>query len=108
MAVINAKILIERDTTANWNGLTGFIPKSGEMILYTDYKTKDGQVYPGIKIGDGLAYLIDLPFLSDEIAEDLQSHISDSTSHVSSSDREFWNSKLNAHVSGDNLVFTRN
>lgn len=107
MAIINAKVLMERDTTANWNRHIDFIPQLGEAIIYTDYKIKNGTVYPGLKIGDGLAYLIDLPFLGDDVAEDLLSHISDSESHVTSSEKSFWNNKLNVYITEDNLVLTR-
>ena len=34
---IKARILAKRDTTANWNNASGFIPMLGEIIIYTDY-----------------------------------------------------------------------
>lgn len=93
MAVINATVLVPRDTTANWNSLTSFIPHAGEVIVYTDYMQKDGQDIPGVKIGDGLAYLVDLPFVTDSITE------------VTTAERTSWNNKVSARLSGENLIF---
>lgn len=59
------------DTTDNWNSQSDLIPDSGTLVVYLDKYSyeKDGEtVYvPGIKVGDGSAYLIDLPFITDRI-----------------------------------------
>lgn len=39
------RIISKHDTTENWNKATNFIPREGELILYTDVKK--------IKMGDG-------------------------------------------------------
>lgn len=93
---IKAKILVRRDTTQAWNDFVGFIPMKGEIIVYTDrYQTDDGVDVPGIKIGDGKAYLIDLPFVdpkdSERILEELREHTNNNDIHVSDADREKWN-----------------
>lgn len=103
-------------TTAFWNAQTGFVPEDGEIIVYTDKSTKfvDGQaVYvPGVKIGTGNAYVQDLAFVADDIADSLLSHINDLVAHVTQEDRNKWNNKLNisdvTEVVGETLIFNRN
>ena len=49
--------LIKKDTSENWNKAKNFIPKDKEIIIYTD-------VFPkGMKIGDGITKVNDLPFV---------------------------------------------
>lgn len=103
------------DTTEHWNSQLGFIPKRGEIIIYSDYKTitRDGRtVYvPGIKIGSGNGYLVDLPFVDDAVCENLAEHIQDRVAHVTQNEKDFWNNKLNmldAQIENETLVFNRN
>lgn len=116
MTSIHGRILATRDTTEHWNAKRSFIPMRGEIIIYTDKTQKDdgfGNVIniPGVKIGDGSAYLIDLPFVGDderfEILSELRAHTNDRASHVSPEDRAFWNNKLNYEIQGGNLILTR-
>lgn len=103
MSIINGRVQLKRDTTTNWNNARGFIPLEGEIIIYTDYKTItkeiDGEVktilIPGIKIGDGRAYVQDLPFIDDELRDKIMSHINNNDTHVSVIDRFKWDNKLN-------------
>jgi len=46
---------------------------------------KDGEMIdlPAIKIGDGKAYVQDLPFVDDDTRDTLLMHINDALSHVS-------------------------
>ena len=117
MDVLNARILARRDTKENWNNHRNFIPLRGEIIIYTNKSQAEdnfGNIIniPGIKIGDGNAYLVDLPFVGDdvrkEVLQELNEHINDWNVHVSSSDRDFWNNKLNYDIDDDNLLFNRN
>ena len=48
---------------------------------------------PGLKVGNGNAYNLDLPFVGDDIAEDLIKHIH-SPVHLSGNEREVWNHKI--------------
>ena len=72
-----ARIKFKRDTTQNWNAARGMVPLQGEIIIYTDYQSivreVDGEektiLVPGIKIGDGAAYVQDLPFVDDELRQ---------------------------------------
>lgn len=54
------------NSTEYWNSDKSYIPNEGDIIVYNNYKTtEDGKTIAGIKIGDGMAYLVDLPFLTD-------------------------------------------
>jgi len=52
------------------------ISEKDVLYIYTNYKTieKDGEeiVVPGLKVGDGKGYLIDLPFVNSVGGEDLE------------------------------------
>lgn len=117
---IKTRIKLKRDTTANWNTARGFIPLEGELIIYLDGRQveKDGETInlPTIKIGDGLAYVQDLPFVDDDTRDTLLMHINDALSHVSARDRQFWNHKvdiddlyetLNEELEDETLIFSR-
>ena len=102
-ATINARIQLKRDTTANWNAARGFVPMAGEIIVYTDYssyqKEINGQIktilIPGIKIGDGGAYVQDLPFVDEDLRDTLMDHINNMDLHVTLGEKTFWNNKIN-------------
>ena len=113
MESINSRIRVTRDTTANWNSHRTFIPLRGEVIVYTDYsQTDDGSGHtvnvPGIKIGDGSAYLIDLPFVGGETLQELRVHSSNTDIHVTQNEKTFCNNKLNCEVNSENLILSRN
>lgn len=99
-------------TTADWDAQRQYVPKRGEICIYSDRNVVDGVPYPGIKIGDGNAYVIDLPFFGDDKMEDvvekLDTHIADDEAHVSTDDRVRWDSKLNYIQVGECLSFNRN
>lgn len=95
------------DTTEGWNSLTGYISEEGVVYIYSDYKqNEDGENIPGFKVGDGLAYLADLPF-SDDLME---RHIRNQDIHVTLAEKQFWNNKVRAYHEGntENIVFTTN
>ena len=119
-AIVNSRIQLKRDTTANWNAAVGMIPLEGELIIYNDYRTiekvVDGETrtikVPGLKIGDGMAYVQDLPFVSEELRDTIMEHIDNPEIHVSVRDRLFWNNKLNVNDSAElvdgALILNRN
>ena len=93
-----------------WQARLDYIPNRGNILIYTDKETlNDNTTVPGIKIGDGLAYGIDLPFVGDDIAEDLLSHINNTTVHITAAERTKWNNKINCEdsVSAETLILTR-
>lgn len=98
---------VRTDTTEGWNSLTGYISEEGVVYIYSDYKqNEDGENVPGFKVGDGLAYLADLPF-SDDLME---RHIRNQDIHVTLAEKQFWNNKVRAYHEGntENIVFTTN
>ena len=111
--------IVSENTTAGWNENPLYLPKQGEICVYTDYTVlvdDRGRTvsYPEIKIGDGNAYLIDLPFVGTAmryaILNKLNAHENNQTIHITQEEREFWNNKINTdnEVQGEILVLTRN
>lgn len=117
--VLNSRVKLKTDTTENWDNAKDFIPLKGEIIVYSDYSTteQDGkQVFvPAIKVGDGLAYVVDLPFVSDpnsssEIQQALYNHINNTVIHVNSDDRDHWDNNISVDISEEQeqlLLFNR-
>lgn len=107
---INSGAVVLSDTTENWNKQASLISELNTIYVYVDHQTKTDEEgkkiwIPGIKIGDGKAYLIDLPF-SDEL---MIAHINDLGIHVTPEEKEFWNNKVRTYmdtVEGEQLVFT--
>lgn len=107
---INSGAVVLSDTTENWNKQASLISEFNTIYVYVDHQTKTDEEgkeiwIPGIKIGDGKAYLIDLPF-SDEL---MIAHINDLGIHVTPEEKEFWNNKVRTYmdiVEGEQLVFT--
>ena len=65
---LKTRILLKTDTTANWDkAADSFIPKEGEVCIYSDrIQLDDGSYVPGIKVGDGTSYINELEFMGDE------------------------------------------
>ena len=90
-----------------------------DYVQYTDPETGKTVYVPGIKIGDGSAYLSDLSFLGDGSPDQgweiLIEHVNNWDIHVSATDRHRWDQKLNLiypedqpqMVDFDMLEFTR-
>lgn len=97
------------DTTANWNAQRTLIGQEGHIYVYSDHDTVDGQNIPGIKIGDGLGYLIDAPFV-DSNTSTVLNHINNTTVHITQEEREFWNNKVRCYSDDDpeHVIFTTN
>ena len=92
-------------TTAEWQAIQSYRPPKGTILIYSDHSTSNGKNVPGIKIADGLAYGIDQPFVGDDIRDSILNHIADTTRHITSTERTFWNNKLNCQVVGEILQF---
>lgn len=107
----NLGLIYRTDTVEGWSVNTNYIPKKNELLVYTDKYSyeKDGETIfvPGIKMGDGNSYAVDLPFLLDDVNDRLESHINDDVRHVTNEERTFWNNKLNCNVDGENLTLNR-
>lgn len=103
---------VHTNTTAYWSAQTSYVPRSGDIIVYSDKDTivEDGvtKLVPGFKIGDGNAYVVDLPFTDTAIVHRLMAHMNDMEAHVTNQERTFWNNKLNLSLNGETLEFNRN
>lgn len=101
---------IKSGTTEYWNSQPSFVPDNCTIIIYTDKYNNQSTTIPGIKIGDGNTYCIDLPFINDDITIQLNEHINNTDIHVTPQDKIFWNNKLNYDnlILEENLIFTRN
>lgn len=102
---INNKIY--SDTTANWNAQPYLIGEKGSLYIYTDAFYEEDEVgnityIPAIKVGDGASYLIDNPFVSQNIANQLLDHIQNRTVHITEEERQFWNNKVAAKIDNRN------
>lgn len=99
---------IRFDTTENWDAQGQLISEQDVVYVYTDHETSPmGDPVPGFKVGDGLAFLIDLPF-SDVLA---MQHRADETIHVTAEEKAFWNEKVRVYIDATNLerlVFDKN
>lgn len=95
--------IVSENTEAGWEEMYDYVPKHGEICLYTDTDK--------IKIGNGTAQIVDLPYIeggsAEEFARSLRVHTNDYTIHVSEEDREFWDNKLNYSINGEVLVLNR-
>lgn len=58
--IVNARIQLKNDTEAHWNQATNFIPRQGEIIIYSADATHPN---PRIKIGDGTTKINNLSFV---------------------------------------------
>lgn len=95
--------LISENTWEGWEQNATYVPKRGEICLYTDAQY--------IKIGDGSVPIVDLPFIQASNVGELEDlfdwHINDTNRHISASERMFWNNKLNYRISDETLIFNR-
>lgn len=107
---VNGKVYsnVTVNTTEYWNSQPNRIGAKNVVYVYSDYRIDEhGNAIPAFKVGDGLAYLIDLPFSSDIV----DTHMADAYIHISNAEREFWNNKVTALLDADNeerIIFTKN
>lgn len=98
------------DTTANWNRRTTYIPQEGQIIVYSDYAVIDGVNVPNIKVGDGTTYVVDLPFVGDDLRIAVENHIADTGIHVTPEEKAFWNNKVTTDeidIANERLIITK-
>lgn len=108
-------LIYESKTVEEWNSDISLISQEGTLYIYSDYKMivddEGNEIFlPGLKIGDGKAYLVDLPFLNTgALDQQILDHINNNVIHVSLQDRRFWNEKLNYRLEADEqtLIFNR-
>ena len=92
------------NTSEYWNSHPTLISKRGYIYVYSDWaQDSQGRDVAGLKVGDGKAYLIDLPF-TEQILID---HLNDMVRHITEQERENWNNKVRCYMEGeDRIVFT--
>lgn len=97
---------IAYNTSAYWAEHNNIISVKGCIYVYSDWKKdSQGRDIPGFKVGDGLAYVVDLPFKDQLFIE----HMDDTTIHVNSDEKEFWNNKVRCYLNpsdNQNIIFT--
>ena len=77
------------------------------QLILERAQPEQGYDIPGFKVGDGQAYLVDLPFADDLYAR----HILNSAIHVSAEDRASWSNKITCYIDPNaesTLVFSTN
>ena len=96
------------NTTEYWNSRPSLVTIKGAIYVYTDYEQDDqGNDVPGLKVGDGMGYLIDAPFTTDPY----YNHIRNNFIHITPEEREKWNNKVRCYLDAEDvetLVFTTN
>ena len=111
--IFDTKLNFKSMTTAQWATQTQLVSQPNTIYIYTDHHTKsDGNGgtidIAGFKLGDGQAYVIDLPFLNvDE--EAFNEHVNNALVHITNSERTSWNNKCSCFIDNNNtetLVFT--
>lgn len=81
-------------TTEYWEEHPSIISKKDAIYVYTDFDSKDGVDIPSIKIGDGLAYVNSLPFIT--------------VPGFTEEEKEFWNNKVSVKIDpmdDENIIF---
>lgn len=89
-------------TDAQWAAQTSLVSDANTLYVWRDHATDaQGNEIAGIKVGDGSAYVVDLPFTDELLVE----HMADSVRHVTAQERAFWNAKWSGFATGEQLVF---
>ena len=111
----DTKLTFDSRTSAEWAGQNQLVSQANTVYVYKDRTTKEDENgntinIAGFKLGDGGAYVVDLPFLTvDE--ETFNQHVQDEVRHITSAERTFWNNKDRCYLSNEDnetLVFTKN
>lgn len=99
--IFHNQAVVLTGTCDYWNSKPELITQKDVFYVYTDYCTVNASGEevrkPGVKIGDGKAYLIDTPFIAGGPVD------------ITAADIERWNLKWRGYVletSPENLVFT--
>lgn len=99
--IFHNQAVVLTGTCDYWNSKPELITQKDVFYVYTDYCTvnndSETEYRPGLKIGDGKAYLIDTPFIASTLVD------------ITPSDVERWNEKWRGYIleaSPENLIFT--
>lgn len=70
---LNTRQLQKYDIESNWNSTPDFIPKAGEVIIYSP---DENTFYPRMKIGNGVTAIANLPFVNKYLEDKIPTQIS--------------------------------
>ncbi len=93
-----------------WAETPELVSDKGTIYVYMDKDESGNITEVKFKIGDGVAFVVDVPFVSPSKNE-FDSHINNTDVHVTPAEKEAWNNKWRGYLStaeGENLVFTTN
>lgn len=94
------------NTKEGWDAQPSLVTEKNTIYVYTDYyQDQDGTLLPGLKIGDGNAYLIDTPFIDSKMMD----HIYNTSIHITEEQRRFWNNKVrcqDSEIQNQTIIFT--
>ena len=102
---LQGKATMLAKTKEEWSRQTSLISQTNTFYIYTNRTVENGKSYPGIKVGDGTSYVVDLPFVDDLFYSD----IDNLDIHVTLAEKEFWNNKVrtqDSELDEENLIFT--
>jgi len=95
------------DTVAGWTAKGAIVSQANTIYIYTDYQEDgDGNKIAGIKIGNGNAYLGDIPFLDTVYLE----HVNNTDIHITAAERQKWNEKVTCFpslIDDEMVIFTK-
>lgn len=97
---------IRVDSTVAWSTQTSYVPPKGQLIIYMDGTTVDGVTYPKFKVGDGNAYVVDLPFTEGDFEAQLQAHLANQSAHLSAIDRTKLENSVVVSLEDENLILS--
>lgn len=106
---------IENGTASYWQERRTYVPPKGTLVVFLDAKTiSGGRTVSKLKIGDGKAYVVDLPYIDDDVMSKLNEHVTNPIIHVTQTDRNRWDNKVSCYETYDpeseevHLIFTKN
>lgn len=67
------------NTTDEWSKQTTLVSEYGALYVYSDFTVEDNKTIPNFKVGDGAAYVVDLPFITLRY----DNHINNTSIHLS-------------------------
>lgn len=91
---------IKSASSDEWDAQSDLISQKNVFYVY-----RDDDNLTGIKIGDGRAYLIDLPWIDNDVRQ----HIVNKDIHLTSDERAKWNTAITCAIDTNekqNLIFT--
>lgn len=111
---IDVRLPFVSKTTAEWSTEINTVSAKDTLYIYSDYRTitRNGKTVtvPGLKVGDGQAYIVDLPFVAFD-DETFLAHVNNGNIHTTAAEKEFWNNKVRCYTQvnvPETLIFTTN